>query len=212
MSIECLNEFWVEEVQARLRYSCFFSWLNHDGCWWWAWEEPLPGENRSTDPEGSLAKTIAVFSISQASIGVTFSKSPQIHETSPCQGLSRLSRRLKAASPFVWDADWGAQLKTYFVHAEHTHPGFHDSPKESGLVLFRCSGPIPTSPVGQVGGAAKPGAAETPWGAHLFMPSNEKRKQILFSPPALLLFIPLVPLHLSLSLSLCLSESSVNVT
>lgn len=183
MSVQCLNELQVEEVfghslASRLWYSYSFSWLDCEACWGWAWEEPLPGESRSTSREGSHAKIVAVEAVSQASTGITLSKSPQVLKFTPWQGLSKLGRRLEAASQFVWDADWSSRLKTYFVHAEHTHTGFNDSPKEKELVLFCCTGPIPTSSAGQVCREAKPGAVETPWGAQLFMCANEKRKQI----------------------------------
>ena len=82
-------------------------------------------------------------------------------------------------------------------------------------VQRKATGPIPTSPAGQVGRAAKPGAAATPGGAHLFMPANEKRKQILLSPSCPAPFRPPSPsssLSPHLSVSFCLSESSVNVT
>ena len=208
MSIKCLNEFWVEEVHGQLWCSCFFSWLNCDGCWQWAWEEPLPGESRSTDPERFLAKTIAVFTVSQASTGIIFSKSTQTHESSPCQGLSKLSRRLEAASPFVRDADWRSQLKTYFVHAEHTHPGFNDSPKESDFFCFAVLGPFP-HPL-QARSAGLPSQEQRKPPGVLISSCLQMRRENRFSCllPVLLLFTPLVPLHLSLPLS----ESSVNVT
>ena len=74
-------------------------------------------------------------------------------------------------------------------------------------VQRKVTGPIPTSPAGQVGRAAKPGAAETP--VVLIFSCLQMRRENRFSCllPVLLLFAPLVPLHVSLPLSLSLSLS-----
>lgn len=150
------------------------------------WRIPEPWLNRSCRCRMSSQHWSNIFQV------------PSSLEFTPCQGLSKLGRKLETDSQFLWDAGWRSQLKTHFVHAEHTHTGFNDCPKEKELALFGCTEASRTSSPGRL--AAKPSREQRkPSGVLIFSCMQMRREnRSLLSPFHPASFLSPCPLHLSL--------------
>lgn len=145
------------EIRTLLR----FLWLGCEGCCYGP-------EKWVRCPEGSPGKIIvAVDAVCGARTGVSFS-SPQI-PSSP--RTERAWQEAGGCFP-IYMRCWLkiSAENTLGTHAEHTHTGFNEVQRERNVHCFVAPGPI-TSSAGQVGGPAKPGAAETPGMLIFFLPS-----------------------------------------